>query len=84
MDTLFTLEETETVWVVRNPITGMVHYQHETWAKCDDWVVTHHEARYVVIEKRDDYKPFKEYVRLGLLRNAPVKTRRQTEQMVLL
>lgn len=71
-------------WVVRNPVTGTVHYQHDDWAACDDWVTVHNDVRYVVVERRTDYRPFDEYVRLGLLRNAPTKTKRQTEQMVLI
>lgn len=84
---LFSIEEctaTDEPWVVRNPVTGTVHYLSDDWSACDAWVTMHTDTRYVVVERKSDYRPFDEYVRLGLLRNAPTKTRSQTEQLVLI
>ncbi|SKI65511.1 hypothetical protein [Mycobacteroides abscessus] len=71
-------------WVVRNPVTATVHAVSHDWQHCYDWIIDHPEARYVVIERKCDYRPFAEYVTHGLLYNAPCKTRSQAEQLTLI
>jgi hypothetical protein len=61
-------------WVVRNAVTGHVYVEDASWHRCDMWV-NEHSDRYVVVERRGDYKSFDQYVALGLLRNAGLKTR---------
>lgn len=80
---LFDIDTSAAPYVVRNAVTGQVFTTSADIAHCEQWCNDNPSERYLVIERRDSWLSFDEYIARGMLRNYPGERKRKPADMQL-